>query len=61
MDDIFDRLAALSVSQKGIMDQNQSCNQGEEYIPLPPQPTQPQMQQDCPLFLKGECPFGISG
>ena len=72
IDEIAERLAAMSVTQnetESTTDSPDQITQGEDYTPLPgvkaatatPEVSNPNQGEDCQLFLKGECPFGISG
>ena len=65
VDEIADRLANMHMSSQGET-QNSNSNPSAQEVPATDQTKQtvsgpPTQGVDCPLFIKGDCSFGISG
>ena len=58
IDDITERMAAMNVSNSHSVGGTPNIVSGSAQIQLP---TVTEQKLDCPLFSRGECPYGISG
>ena len=62
MDEIADRLAAMSVSQGEPNNPNHmNVQEDAGSVTSDTEAVTAEQGEDCQLFIKGECPFGISG